>query len=194
MLYVWACLTSITTPLSGGFTLPQIRHPSAADRNPALRTFLCRCLRCQQCVICKWNRGLHKTDLSSVYQAGHEPRTMPHTGGSQSKPRHSSTRQKWNISCCLFPTPAVLNLYHSILPRDKIRTFPAVCFISQESVGGTAFTSRDFIWIRVESRGSGVPLPAGALAPIISAKLRPTQPVHAMGHWDYFPDGKPAEA
>jgi hypothetical protein len=145
---------------------------------------------------------------------------VSHTGGSQPISQHSSTRQTWNFSCCLLPTPAVLNLYHSILPRDKLGTFPAVCYPHRRfSIYITAFfhaTKLELFLLfvlsvrnrlaappllqgilsgyGVESRGSGAPLPAGALAPIFSAKLRPTQPVHAMGHWDYFPDGKAAVA
>jgi hypothetical protein len=99
------CLTSTDTPLSGTHTLTQHRHRSAADRIPSLLlTFPCRSLRCQQYIISKWNRRLRKTDLSSVYQARHEPGTMPPTPAP----------------------PAVLDLYHNIFPHNKLKTFPVV--------------------------------------------------------------------
>ena len=42
--------------------------------------------------------------------------------------------------------PAVHNINHSIFLHDKFGALPAVCFISQESVGDTDFTSRDLIY------------------------------------------------
>jgi len=164
------CLTSINTPLSGDFTLTQQRHRSAADSIPTLFIkFPCRSLLCQHYIICKWNRGLHKSDLSSVYQARHEPGThAPH-------PRFSI------YTTAFFHTT---NLELFLLFVLSVRNRLAAPSLLQRILSG----------YRVESRGGGVPLSAGALAPIITTKLRPTQPAHAVGPWDYFPDGKAAGA